>query len=253
MTSSRNPTPRPRRVAGRTQRTEPVETPAPEAPAPPPVVEPVETPAAEAPAPPPVVEPVETAAVEPSAPTPVVETQPEPADAAPAPARRTTLALVLAIVLLVGVALLEGAYLWGPLADDPKVSSDRPVVISEAELRSVVDTAAQAAVTFSGRSYETYDEQVDAATAMMTDAFAEEFRETTDQVRDEWVEQQTIVTAELEAQAVMTASDQQVEALVFLSQFIERKGAQVGVTPYRISVTMIRTDQGWLVSDVESA
>jgi len=114
-------------------------------------------------------------------------------------------------------------------------------------------TAAQAAVTFSGRSYETYDEQVDAATAMMTDAFAEEFRETTDQVRDEWVEQQTIVTAELEAQAVMTASDQQVEALVFLSQFIERKGAQVGVTPYRITVTMIRTDQGWLVSDVESA
>jgi len=220
MTSSRNPTPRPRRVAGRAQR-------AGDSPA---VVEPVETSAAKAPAEPPVVEP----------------------EAAP-PANRATLALVLAIVVLVAVALLEVAYLWGPLKDDTKVSAARPVVISEAAHRSVVDTAAQAAVKFSGRSYETYDEQVDQATAMMTTSFAEEYRQTTDQVREEWIAQQTVVIAELEAQAVMTASDKQVEALVFLTQFIERKGAQTAVTPFRLKVTMIQTDDGWLVSDVESA
>ena len=259
MTRSRNPTPRPRRVAGSGSRGaragEGLETTPAEAPAVPPVVKPVETPAVEAPADPPVVEPVETSTVEAPADPPVVEPVETPAAEAPArpPARRTTVALVLAIVVLVAAALLEAAYLWGPLGDDPKVSAARPVVISEAAQRSVVDTAAQAAVTFSGRSYETYDEQVDAATATMTDAFAEEFRQTTDQVRDDWIEQQTIVVAELEAQAVITASDKQVEALVFLTQFIERKGAQTAVTPYRLKITMVETEQGWLVSDVESA
>jgi Mce-associated membrane protein len=160
---------------------------------------------------------------------------------------------VLAIVVLVAAALLEAAYLWGPLADDPKVSAGRPVVVSEAAQRSVVDAAAQAAVTFSGRSYETYDEQVDAATSTMTAAFAEEYRQTTDQVRDEWIAGKTIVVAELEAQAVITASEKQVEALIFLTQFIEREGAQTAVTPYRLKVTMVETEQGWLVSDVESA
>jgi len=248
VSPSRNPTPRPRRVAGQARR-------ASDSPA---VVEeaqltqvPSESGASrdqvsEAPAEPQVVEPDESPGTEPEP-----ELEPELED--PPPARRTTVALVLAIVLLVAAALLEAAYLWGPLADDPKVSAARPVVTSEAQHRSVVDAAAQAAVTFSGRSYETYDEQVDKATATMTDSFAEEYRQTTDQVREDWIEQQTIVVAELEAQAVITASDKQVEALVFLTQFIERKGAQAAVTPYRLKVTMVETDQGWLVSDVESA
>jgi Mce-associated membrane protein len=126
------------------------------------------------------------------------------------------------------------------------------VVVSEAEHRSVVDTAAQAAVKLFGISYETYDQQVDEATAMMTTSFAEEYRQTTDEVRDEWIATETVVTAELEAQAVMTASEKQVEALIFFTQYIERKDQETEVSPYRLKVTMIETDQGWLVSAVES-
>jgi hypothetical protein len=177
--------------------------------------------------------------------------EPEVHDASP-PSSRTTLALVLAIVVLVGVALLQAAYLWGPLEDDPTVSSDRPVLLSRAAERSATDTAAKAAVAFAQRSYETYDEQVDEAAAMMTADFEKQFRQTTDDARDRFIEAETQVTAEVAAQGVMTASERQVEALIFLNQFTLRKGEESVFTPFRLKVTLIDTDQGWLVSDVEA-
>lgn len=168
--------------------------------------------------------------------------------------RRGTLALVAAIVVLVGVLLLQVLYLWGPLEDDPTISGDRPVLLSEAASRSAVDTAAKAAEAFSARSYTTYDEQVDKAAAMMTTAYAEQFRQTTDEVREEFIANETEVQVTVEAQAVMTASDNQVEALIFLTQYTSKKGEEeTGFTPFRIKVTVIDTEQGWLVSAVDTA
>jgi hypothetical protein len=169
------------------------------------------------------------------------------------PARKVTLALVVAIVVLVGVAALQAAYLWGPLVDDPTVTADRPVLISTPAHRSAVDTAKVAVEKLTARSYQNYDEQVDEAAAMMTTSFAETYRETTDQVKEEFIAAETEVTVSVEAQSVMTASDNQVEALIFLTQFTAKKGEETAFTPYRIKVTMIDTEQGWLVSDVETA
>ncbi|WP_460716261.1 hypothetical protein [Nocardioides dilutus] len=156
-------------------------------------------------------------------------------------------------MILTAVALLQVAYLWGPLKDDPKVSSERPVLLSRAAERSATDTAAKAAVAFTQRSYETYDEQVDAAAAMMTADFEKQFRQTTDDAREPFIEAETQVTAEVAAQGVMTASEQQVEALIFLNQFTIRKGEESGFTPFRLKVTLIDTEQGWLVSDVDAS
>ena len=50
----------------------------------------------------------------------------------------------------------------------------------------------------------------------------------------------------------MTASEEQVEALIFLNQFTTKKGEESVFTPFRIKVTLIDTEQGWLVSDVET-
>ena len=176
------------------------------------------------------------------------EVDDEPAE----PSSRVTLALVVAIVLLVAVALTEVAYLWGPLEDDPTVSSSRPVLLSTAAERSAADTAAQAAVAFTARSYTTYDEQVDAAAAMMTTGFAEEFRQTTDDAKAKFVEAEAEVTADVVAQAVMSASDEQVEVLIFLNQFTTKTDEESGFSPFRLKVTLIDTDQGWLVSDVDA-
>ena len=38
----------------------------------------------------------------------------------------------------------------------------------------------------------------------------------------------------VEAQCVMTASESQVEALIFLNQFTSKKGEETAFTPYRI-------------------
>ena len=57
----------------------------------------------------------------------------------------------------------------------------------------------------------------------------------------------------VEAQGVMTASENQVEALIFLTQFVSQKGEETAFTPYRIKVTMIDdADRGWLVSAVDT-
>ena len=214
--SSRNPMPRPRRIAGRSaSRSDPE----------------MQTPVVEAPA----------------------------ADTETQPSRRTfggprtTIALVATIVLLVGLGAVLAAYLWGPLHDEPTVSTQTPVLTSEVSHRSAVDAAAAAAVTFTARSHETYDEDVDAATGTMTDAFAEEYRQTTDQIKAEFVDAETVVSAEVAAQSVRTASEEQVEALLFLNQFTEKEGEETVYTPYRVLVTMVDTEQGWLVSDVETA
>jgi len=255
MTTSRNPTPRPRRVAGRAQRSG--DSPA--------VVEevaqqPSRDQVAEAtsePEPPTVQEGSSTGSpglvTGARAPSSTIDGSPEPGTAAEQPpARRATLALVLAVVVLTAVAVLQVAYLWGPLKDDPQVSSQRPVLLSQAAERSAVDTAAKAATAFTQRSHDTYDEQVDEAAAMMTDDFAKEFRQTTDDAKERFVEAEAQVTAEVAAQGVMTASEQQVEVLIFLNQFTIKKDEESAFTAFRLKVTLIDTEQGWLVSDVDA-
>ena len=61
------------------------------------------------------------------------------------------------------------------------------------------------------------------------------------------------VTVTVEAQGVMTASENQVEALIFLTQFVSQKGEETPFTSYRIKVTTIDdADRGWLVSAVDT-
>jgi Mce-associated membrane protein len=196
----------------------------------------------------------ETGASAPSSHTDVPETGASaPSSTTDEPSGRATPALVVAIVVLVAVGLLELAYLVGPLKDDAKVSGERPVLLSQAAERSAVDVAATAAVAASARSFETYDEQVDEAAALMTDAFAEEFRTTTDDAKADWVAGEIQVTADVAAQAVMTASEEQVEVLVFLNQFTTKTGEETGFTPFRLKITLIDDeDRGWLVSDIDA-
>lgn len=163
-----------------------------------------------------------------------------------------TIGLVAALVVLALVASLEGLYLWGPWKDDPVVSADRPVVIGQVSHRTAVDTAAKAAVLIVARSFETYDEQVEAAAETMTSAFADEYRTTTAQIKDDFVAARTVVTVEVTAQAVMSASPEQVTALLFLNQFVEKEGETSAYTPYRAVVTVVKTESGWLVSDLET-
>jgi len=235
VVGSRNATGRPRKVAGRSR------TPGDK------LEEPTAAPADEQPTTPtpPVAEPAPE-------PPPAASDEPLPPSGGPSTASgvRTTLVLVVAIVVLVGVAAAEGWYLW--LREEPVVSSGRPVVTGEVAHRSAVEAASDAADEIVSTSYKNYDEQVDQAVSKMTDGFAEKYRQTAEDVRGQFVEAKKEVQVEVTAAGVVRASSNQVEALLFLNQYVTTDGKDTSYTPYRALVTVVDTDQGWLVSDIET-
>lgn len=176
---------------------------------------------------------------------------------APGRTRSPLVALVVVIVLLLGLGAAEVVYLAtaddGGEAASGQVTPERPVQVSDLTVRSVVDQAAKAAGLILSASSADYDAQVDEATATMTDPFAEDYRATKADVKEQFVAQQTEVSIEISAQGVVTADADQVVALLFLTQTTQ-KGAQGNVTPvqYRVTVTMVDTEDGWLVSALEA-
>jgi Mce-associated membrane protein len=153
-------------------------------------------------------------------------------------------------VVLIGVAAAEGWYLW--LREDPVVSAGRPVVTGEVAHRSAVEAASDAADEIVSTSYKNYDEQVEQAVDKMTDGFAGRYRQTAEDVRPEFVDAKKEVQVEVSAAGVVRASSTQVEALLFLNQYVTTDGKDTSYTPYRALVTVVDTEQGWLVSDIET-
>ena len=54
------------------------------------------------------------------------------------------------------------------------------------------------------------------------------------------------------AQGVVHATRTEVQALLFLNQYVSKDGGDTTYTPYRALVTVVHTDRGWLVSDLET-
>lgn len=226
--SSRSGSGRPRKIAGGVPD------------APPPVVEDGAPPTDEVP-------PAEVPAAE----VPADEAQ---ADEAPKPRRsRTTWILVAVIAVLALVGVAEVVYLVRD--PDPTVSSQRPVVTGEVTQRAAVEAAARATEQILSTSYQDYSGQVDKATERMTDTFAKQYRETAEAVEDDFIAQQMKLQVQAVAQSVVQASPEQVQALLFLNQYVEKRQDGQPATSfaqYRALVTMVRTDHGWLVSNIET-
>ena len=56
-------------------------------------------------------------------------------------------------------------------------------------------------------------------------------------------------------QSVVQASPEQVQTLLFLNQYVEKVEngePRTDYAQYRALVTLVNTDQGWLVSDIET-
>lgn len=242
VVGSRNPTARPRRVAGLRDDAVP-DAPLDEA-------SPVETPSDE-PASPLSAQPDEASPVEPA---PSDEVSPvEPAASARSSALgslRTTVVLVVVLVLLAAVAAGESWYLW--LRPDPTVSASRPVVTGQLAYQAAVEAASSDTEEILSTSYKNYDDQVTQATSKMTDSFAKEYRQTVGDIRGKFVADKTVLTVKVAAAGVVRASSTQVQALLFLNQYVQKKGEKTTATPYRALVTVVHTEHGWLVSDLET-
>lgn len=275
---SRTTTPRPRKIAGRV---EPAED---DAPRPAGTKAPAEDPAPTPPAPPkPPRRPVSRAGDDGGAPDQASDKAPDKVpDRAPdkAPDRapvedgggRTSTLLAL-IGLLVLLLLLQcGWFVWNTTRDESvpassevavdeedgaqiPVPSGKPVVLNQLAVQEGVEAAAAAAESMFGRNWENYDDGVDSAVALMTEEFAEQYRTTTDDVREEFIRKKTEVQVRVVAQSVVRANEAELEALIFLNQYVfrgEGDNAKSTYTPYRALLTMVHTDQGWLVDGVQT-
>jgi len=246
VVGSRNPTGRPRKLAGRREAAPPT--------APEPESEAAETPEPDEP-------PHEEELPPPSASEQLDSDDPT---AAPVPdderpgrfsspvftSRRSTVVLAGVLVLLIGLLAVE---IWYVSSDDePVVSSDRPVVTGEIASKSAVDAAAQSTQDILTYGYHDFDAQTDEATAKMTDTFAAKYRETAAGVRDEFIKNKTEQEVRVVGQSVVQASSEKVLALIFLDHYVTRAGQSTSVTPYRALVTMVHTDNGWLVDGIET-
>ncbi len=125
-------------------------------------------------------------------------------------------------------------------------------MVGDLAARSVVDAAAQDLTEITSTSYQNYDEQVDHATTLMTPEFAAQYRATAASLAPTFADRRREIAAQVVASAVVRATGQEVEALVFLDSQISERGRDPVLLPYRTLVTMTKTDHGWLVSDIET-
>ena len=90
----------------------------------------------------------------------------------------------------------------------------------------------------------------------MTPSFAEQFRKTAADVKSDFVANKTQQLVKVRGTSVVRASDSQVQALIFLDQYVTKKGdrSQPGTdyTPFRALVTMVHTEHGWLVDNIDT-
>ena len=164
--------------------------------------------------------------------------------------RVTTVLLSLVAVLAIAAG---GLFAWDSArGEDAAKPSAQPVVISGDDATAGVDAAAKAAEKILTRSYQDYDKQVDEATALMTPTFAKQFRQTAGDVEQQFVEDKTDQQARVVAQGIVHATRTEVQALLFMNYYVSKDGSDTTYTPYRVLVTMLHTDRGWLVSDLDT-
>jgi Mce-associated membrane protein len=163
---------------------------------------------------------------------------------------RTTTVLTVCALLLATAVSGEAWYLWGVSAPTP--SAQRPVVVGDIDARSVVETAAQDAAAIFTVSWKSYDAHVAQAARLMTERFAAAYRTSAEPVKTGIVSSQTRTTTRVAAAGVVRATDDQVLALLFLDQRVTSAGAPASYNARSALVTMVRTDHGWLVDNVQT-
>lgn len=171
------------------------------------------------------------------------------------------------LVLVTLVLLAEMALLVDPFGDGDDaavevsdsrvltVPAGRPVLAAELQVRDGVAAAAKAAQELVAVDYSKYDEEVARAVDLTTERYEREYRQTIGDVREEAVAQKLVVQANVVGQGVVRASRTRLEALIFLNQVVSRVRdgkPETVLTPYKVLVTVVHTDNGWLVDGLET-
>jgi hypothetical protein len=127
------------------------------------------------------------------------------------------------------------------------------VVVGDIDAQAAVDTAATDAAAIFSTPWRRYDAHLDQVTSLMTPDMAARYRTSAAPVRDRVVTSRTSTTTRVAASGVVRAAHDEVLALLFLDQRTSARGEPPAYASRRALVTMVRTDQGWLVANVQTS
>jgi Mce-associated membrane protein len=234
--SSSTPNPRRRRIAGERKTAPRPSGQAADSPAPPPP--PARTP--------------KTATTRPAKPTATADAGKSPSSRRPAPPRLmvgvAATALVLLLTALVLALVVDGAG-WG---DWKRMQQNDQVADN---IRTAPGAAEQAAATILAYDYESLEADRDAAAALMTPEYREEYVETFDDlVLDAARERKAQVEADVRASGVAAAGPDRVEVLLFVNQTTvsTANSGEPQTALNRVVLAMERVDGAWRVDDITS-
>lgn len=103
--------------------------------------------------------------------------------------------------------------------------------------------------------HASFDEGTTEAKRLMTEGFAKEYDDTVALVREDAVARESVVTAEVVAASVVSASEDRVEALLFVNQTTEASDLEEPrVDLNRVVVTLVPAGAAdrWLVEDLDA-
>lgn len=162
---------------------------------------------------------------------------------------RRRLAWVLAGVLAL-VLVLEAWVIW--FREPPGPTADRPVTVSDVAQAAAVDVASSSLKEILSTDWQHYDAEATQAKALMTKGFAAKYDQTSDEIKDAFVQAKTAVDIHIAWSGVYRAGPDKVQALVFLDQAVTRDGRDSRTVPFRALVTVVPSDGQWLVADIDT-
>ena len=135
------------------------------------------------------------------------------------------------------------------------VPAGRPVVMNQSDIDQGLDQAAKDVVTLMSLRYKTFDADVAKAADLMTSRYAPQFKGASADVKENYVAKRINLSAKVNGQGVVRANTTQLQALLFVSQFVSKgigKQRRLTLTQFRVLLTMVHTNTGWLVDGMET-
>ncbi len=157
--------------------------------------------------------------------------------------RRPWVRIAMALALVLTLVFLVLAFLDWRATRDMQAADDAARTV-----RATVSDKVDALLSY---QFSTFDSDLKAAQAGMTDAFRKEYDPTVQEIRSRALAQKRSQQADVVAVAVLDATPDKVRTLVFVNTVSQRANhAKKSIMQNRVTVTMVKQGDSWLIDDL---
>jgi hypothetical protein len=181
---------------------------------------------------------------------PLLEEPDHPSERVPFLASFRLLGMLVALCLV--LAAVAGFAWYRSEHPDEGRAPDGAITSSQAR-----DDGMQAASRLTSRvlsyDWKTLDKDIKASEAVLAPSFRSEYTKAMSGVKDQTLKNQVTLTAKVVASSIISATENKVEALVFVNQLTTAKGSgNQRVDQNRVRVTLTRNGGDWRVSKMDA-